>query len=279
MTARRSLARVEAYHLLRSPAVLISLALTMPLLALGPGSDDSFVRYKVLAGAGCAVLAVGTGVAAALAAARTRRSGTAELFGSLPVGASDVTSAHLLSVGVALLPAVVVLVALAGRLQVWDGLAVPELPGLAEPPDPDRLTPSVVALAQGPLVVVLAGVAGVAVGLWVRSSLASTLVLFLGGYLLPLPMLWWSWDWRRWLVPLAHGLDVDSVLGGPQGTVLVVHGVETAAMGWHLLYLLGLIAVVAAIAHARSRPGQWARFLPAGGVAVGAGAVQVVTAR
>jgi len=47
---------------MRSPAILVFLALSsvFPLVALEAGQEDSLVRYKVLVGAGCVVLAVGT---------------------------------------------------------------------------------------------------------------------------------------------------------------------------------------------------------------------------
>lgn len=226
---------------------------SLPLLALGPGTDDDFVRYKLLAGAGCVMLAIGTGVAAVVAATRSRRSGTEELFAALPAPASSVTTAQLLSVAVAVVPAVVVLAALALRLQAWDGLAVPMVPGEAGVTGPKRMTPPLTAFAQGPAVIVLFGVAGVALGVWVR-SLAVSVSLVLGfGYMLPLPMLWWSWDWQRWLVPLAHGLDLGPSVATARGTVQVVRDSDTAAMGWHLLYLLALVALVAASALARHR--------------------------
>ncbi len=71
------LAVVESRPLLRSPAVVGSLVLSLPLLALGPDAyrgDDTFVRYKLLAGAGCVILAIGVGISSSLAAARDRRS-------------------------------------------------------------------------------------------------------------------------------------------------------------------------------------------------------------
>ena len=56
------MAATEAHHLMRSPAILVFLALSsvFPLVALEAGQEDSLVRYKVLVGAGCVVLAVGT---------------------------------------------------------------------------------------------------------------------------------------------------------------------------------------------------------------------------
>lgn len=257
--------------MLRSPVVAASMVLSLPLLAIEPGTDDSFVRFKLLVGAGCVMLAVGVGVASGLAAARARRSGTMELFGSLPVSASCITSAQLLSTVASVVPAVIVLSILAVRMQVWDGLAVPAIPGTVVGAGPARLSPSLAGFLQGPALVALSGVTGVALGVWVRSSVAASMALIVSGYLLPLPMLWWSWDWQRWLVPLAHGLDTAPQLVGPHGTVLVVHGQETAAMGWHVLYLLALTAVVAAAAVARDRT-RWASCLAAGGLAVGAGA-------
>lgn len=271
---------MEAGRLLRAPAVLASLLLSLPLLAFGPGTAEFFVRYKLLTGSGCVILAIGTGVGAAVAATRIRRSGAEELFASLPAPASSVTSAQVLSVVVAVVPAVVILAALAARLQAWDGLAVPPVPGEASVTGPTRLTPPLAAWAQGPAVVVLLGVAGVALGVWVRSLALSVCVLLGTGYLLPLPMLWWSWDWQRWLVPLTHGLDLGPSVVGANGEGQAVLGSDITAMGWHLLYLLGVIAVVAAIALARRPEARWQPFLAAGGVAVGAGAgaLQVVAA-
>ena len=46
---------------MRSPPILVSLALSLPLVALEAGQEDSLVRYKVLVGAGCVVLAVAPG--------------------------------------------------------------------------------------------------------------------------------------------------------------------------------------------------------------------------
>lgn len=274
------LARVEANRLLRAPPVLASLALSLALLAVDPGSDDYFVRFKLLAGAGCVILAVGVGVAAVMAASRSRRSGTEELFESLPASGASVSTAQVLAVGVAVIPAVLVLAALAVRMQAWDGLAAPAVPGEAGLSGPMRLTPPLAAWVQGPAVVVLAGVAGVALGAWVRSLAISVCVLLGAGYLLPLPMLWWSWGWQQWLVPLAHGLEMGTPLAGPQGPMMVVEGTDPTAMGWHVLYLLALTAVVAAVALARHRELRWAPILAAAGLAVGAGAgsLQVVTA-
>jgi len=276
MNVSTTLAGAEARRLLRSPAFLVALGLSCVFLAWGPGRDDIFLRYKILVGAGLDILAAGTGVALGLAASRSRRSGTDELFASLPAPAASRTTAQLLAAGASVAVGIGLLLALAVRMQAWNGLAVPSIPGTT---DPGRLTPTVVALAQGPALVALAGVVGVALGLWVRSAAVWATAVVGGFYFAPIPMLFWSWDRRRWLLPMADGLDSGGyVMVGPQRPVLVVYGADTTAMAWHVLYVIALVVVVALFAVRRHRPVRRLPCLAAGGLGAIAGTLQVITA-
>jgi len=276
MNVSTALARVEA-RLLGSPAFLVALGLSCIFLAAGPGRDDIFLRYKLLVGAGSDILAAGTGVALGLAASRSRRSGTDELFASLPAPAASRTTAQLLAAGASVAAAIGLVLALVVRMQAWEGLALPWVPGTT---DPGRLTPTVIALAQGPALVALAGVVGVALGLWVRSVAVWATAFVVGAYFAPIPMLFWSWDRRRWLLPMADGLVTDGyVTVGPQRAVLVVHGPDTTAMAWHVLYVIALVVGVALLAVRRHRPIRRLPCLAVGGLGAIAGTLQVITAR
>ncbi|MGH9224189.1 MAG: hypothetical protein ACRD2W_10515, partial [Acidimicrobiales bacterium] len=186
------------------------------------------------------------------------------------------TTAQLVAAGASVAVSVGVLVVLALRMQAWDGLALPRVPGTT---DPGRLTPTVVALAQGPALVALAGVVGVALGLWVRSAAVWATALVGGFYFLSIPMLYWSWDRRRMLVPMADGLVTGGYVPvGPQRSVLVVHGADATSMAWHVLYVVALVAAVALVAMRRHRPLRRLPCLAVGGLGAVAGALQVTTA-
>lgn len=168
------LTRVEARRLARHPllvlGLLLSIAEFVPAIVLS-GREQTDVAFIFLTGAGFLPLGVGTFVAANLAALRSWRNGTDELELASPMPARRRTAAQLLAVGGAVAVAVALLAAVSVALQVWDGLPH-VLPG-----GDARRIPTPAEFVQGPLVVALLGVSGVALARWVRSRLVAPLLL------------------------------------------------------------------------------------------------------
>lgn len=218
-----SLSRVELLRFVRHPLVILGLALVAVLARAMLAGDESRV---VMNGLGLWPLLLLGFATMHLAVSRDRRARVEELVGSMPAGSETRTVAHLVSVAVV---AVVVAV-------VWLGLILVVL-------GPDRTatvrtwsysgiewTPSPFELAQ-PLLVAAAVLAlAVAVGRWWRHPVA--------GFLVPLvlfmsPLMWF-------LPPVVEGGLVE------QGGRLVE--LPPAAVGWHLVYLAGWIAVAGSAA-------------------------------
>jgi hypothetical protein len=243
--ATLALTRLEGRRLVTHPAFALGLLLTFTYAF---GSDVEFFRHRLLLGGVLGGTAVGVMVAANLIASRARRHGTEELYDSLPVTGATRTVAHLLAVGWGVGAGVVVVAVTFVAARGWDGLAVPAASELYVG---EQVRPALAELAQGPLFVAFAGVLGVAMASWIPSTVVAVVVAVVGLSQVQVPMvLWWgmgtgSW----WLLPLVHDLDV---VGG-NGDQLVVEQVRVAAMGWHLVYLAGLVVVVAAAALARRR--------------------------
>ena len=223
----RGLARVEAGRLLRHPSFLIGTALSALLVDAAaytnilPEVDRSAVIALVL-------LAWATLIATNLAALRSRRDGTDELFGSLPTPASVRTAGHLVS-GLAAVPvAAVILGGYIAYVMVDGGIG----------------SPNVAELLVGPLLVAGGAMLGVLVARWAPhpmvAPLAVVATLFVQGKLSESNV-----SPFRWMAFSADGVGLDDGNAFP------------GQVDWHVLFLLGTIAIAAALAlsrHGFSRP-------------------------
>lgn len=242
--AVRALAGIEGRRLLAHPALLLSL---LPLVyAFAP--DQEFFRHRLLLGGVLGGTAIGVMLAANLAASRSRRHGTDELYDSLPVPASSRITAQLLAVAWGVGVGVAVLAVAYVATRAWDGLAVP---AASEPFVGERVHPTVAELAQGPLFVAFAGALGVALAAWAPSTILAVVIAVVPLSQTQIPMVLW-WGMGRgwwWFLPLVHDLDV---VGG-NGEHQLVDQVRVAAMGWHLAYLAGLVGILSVAALSRRR--------------------------
>jgi len=164
----RALGRIEARKMLLHPSFLVGMAFGLFILrgAIGSGGNVGLienVQWLVLGSLGGLVIA--TVLAANVATLRSRRSGTQELFGSLPAPPETVTVALL--TGVLLGP---VLIATVLTAVGW----------LAFRSDPD-LGPylNLFLAIQLPLTVAVLGAIGIGVGRWIPSLFGGPIVIAL----------------------------------------------------------------------------------------------------
>ncbi|MEX2292605.1 MAG: hypothetical protein WD691_02360 [Acidimicrobiales bacterium] len=230
------LARAGTRALLRHPAFLAGVALT-PLMLLLATADTAFgsapdSRDISLAIALALVpLAWLTIVAVNLIALRPRRTGTDELFAALPTP-QPVRTTALLTAGVG--PVIVAAV----LTVAWVGVVATR--------EEVRGSPEWLEIAVGPLIVVGAVAVGVAVARWlprpIFGVLAAIATMFIQARFLDVT----TWPWDR-----AAGDPVRFL-----GFIAEATGAGTAALevrpaGWHLLYLVGLVVVMASVALVR----------------------------
>ncbi|RLP93189.1 hypothetical protein [Micromonospora sp. CV4] len=229
-----ALFRIEAVRLLRHPAVLTGLLLYLALWAYEWGTGGLAHRYPVLqdedrySQVPLLLVAAGAFIASNLALTRAQRSGVAAVTDLLALAPWRRTLAQLL----APLP----LAMLSGLLV---GARVAHL--AAAPGAVGR--PSLLELVTGPLIVLLAGVAGVAVGRLTSMVAVGPLVILgmaiftlVGAVTLGRPMLkWWG------LVAIEDEFE-------PPLPADLMHRPVTA----HLVYLAACAAVCCAVALARS---------------------------
>ncbi|WP_433040755.1 hypothetical protein [Dactylosporangium sp. CS-033363] len=230
-----ALARAEAVRLVRHPLTIVAVGLFLApwVYGLVSGSADGFpvlpdaaVDLQVVA-----VFALGSGalMTANLAVLRGHRHRTEEFDGTLVLPPAWRVGAVLL----ALVPYALVVTLLAGvRLGV---LAL--LPGAVGRPDPFEVLTT-------PVVVVLFGVVGVLLGRLARSAVAAPLVLVLIVVSMFAALAAGALG-RPWLLGLTPITPLDRSYPLPAALV-------DRASGRHLLYVAGLVAVVALLALARS---------------------------
>jgi hypothetical protein len=240
--SRRSmlaLAAVESGRLLRHPAVLAATALTVWLLwRWGTGTApvlhyaDIATQFPLVPLAGAALLATN------LAVLRPHRDGAVDLYGATRLSLARRTLAHLLSV----LP----LVALGGILVAADLAWLAGMPGSVG-------TAHLAEAATGPALIALGGCLGVLLGRLVRSVALAPLVLMtlaLGSETLSELQRGGHdqrpWTWLGTLLPVPPLDPPPAALMGRPAT-------------WHLVYLLGIAAAVAALALWRSQTQAGAR--------------------
>jgi hypothetical protein len=234
--SRRSmlaLAAVESGRLLRHPAVLAATALSVWLLwRWGRGTvpvlhhADIATQFPLAPLAGAALLATN------LAVLRPHRDGAVDLYGATRLSLARRTLAHLLSV----LP----LAALGGVLVVGDLAWLAAVPASVG-------APRIAEAATGPALIVLGGWLGVLLGrVWRSVALAPLVLVGLALGSLTLAELQLGGHDQRswtWLGALLRPVPIDpppaALLGRPAT--------------WHLVYLLGITAVLAALAVWRSQ--------------------------
>jgi len=204
------------------------------------GALGTDLSTLALSGFACLPLAVATFLATNLASRRDSRSGTEELLAALPGTPSTRTVAQLLAVA----PSVAVVAVAAAAVAVF-ALGGPEVRFAT---GVERRVPSLPELAQGPLAVTVLGLAGVAVGRFVPTGLVAPVLAVV------LLVSIWPEGGLRWFAPVIN--PAVTVPGGywphPEiapRTELI--GFDVASIAWHLLYLVGLGGLAAAVAVAR----------------------------
>ncbi len=287
-------ARVEAGRMARHPAFLLGLAGTAAGIVLGRGSEDWSGQTHYESSVAWLFTWVGALVAAALAAGRQRFASDPDLFAGTPVTPGDrVLGTALGLVGPGLATALAVVVA--AVMNARDGGFI-----LGDEPYSRAMSPSLFEWAQPVLLVLLAGVVGIAVAQLRRGRLpaliVATMLLFFGGsaiwafqahplrvlhpFMFPsyeegLPASFNPANWDRSDPPLnaADGFSSSSK----------AIRFDTGALGWHLVYIAGLVLLgvwLAARMADRDGGGSRTRRLLLAGiplVLIG-GVVQVLTA-
>jgi hypothetical protein len=251
-SAVRTLALVEARRLLTHPVVALGTAIGVAsLVTQAPTAEADFLSYKYAVGVLLWPAVISVLVAANLAASRSRRSDSDELFASMPLQSHDRAAAHVASLTPALLVAAAAQAAVWIALRPWNGLSPPLLPGRDGIVQP--VTPPAAAWLQGPVLVAVGGVLGVAIARWIPTAAAVTPVAA-GLFLSSISLLWWNWGWPRFLLPFAHDLRLGSPVDVGGGSSVVVRGSQPAALTWHVVYLVGLLALLGGLALLRDAP-------------------------
>ena len=287
-------ARVEAARMARHPAFLIGVAASVAQITLRPGSEDWAGQSHYLSSTAWTFVWIGALVAAALAAGRQRFAAEPEPFPATPTTPGDrVLGTALGLLGPALATAmavafVAVMNARAGGFELGDE-------GYSR-----SITPSLFDWAQPVLLVVLAGVVGIAVAQLRRGRLAALIVgvmaVFFGGTVIwafqvhPLrvlhPFMFPTYEQRLpdSFDPAGWGVG-DPPLNPPDEYNAFWRAVrfDTAALGWHLLYVAGLVLLgvwLAARMADRDEDRSRIRWLLLAGLPllVVGGAAQVLTA-
>ena len=224
--ATLDLAAVEAKRLLLHPLVLSAGSLSALLLwRAGNGQLPVLHMADAASQVSLVPLAVGTLLAANLAVLRARRSGTEELYAATRLSATFRILAHLSAI---LLP-----VGLAMMLVILHLARLISEPGEIGRPNPFEL-------ATGPALVGLGGIVGVVVARLAPIAVAAPLtVVAVTTAHVRSNEADSSLDWFGLLViERRHPVPIE-LLGRPAG--------------WHLLYLVGLALLLAAVALLRSQ--------------------------
>ncbi len=237
------LARVEGARLLRHPVVLVALALSVASTIAWSqllGGD-----YFAVSGSGLLPLLAAL-VATNLAALRSRRSDTDELYDSLPAPARTRTLAHLLSLGWLFAGCALYVAAFTVALGGLDGFVIGY--------DGTTLTPSLAEFAQGPAAVTAVAAIGIALARWIP-FLPTGPVLAAGLVLFQMPATSWNLQsaWV-WFLPIVNAAETPPHTSFPcassgEGVSWCGEPVfQVTAVGWHLLYLAGIAVVAGALA-------------------------------
>ena len=253
------LARIEAGRMVLHPAFLVGLAATVASLTIRRGTEDWAGQGYYTAATAWTFLWMGTLAAAAMVAGRERFVADPDLFPATPATAADrvlATALGLLGpalVAAATVAAIAVLKVRAGGFVVGDE-------GYSR-----AINPSVFEWVQPVLLVVLAGVVGITVAQLRRGRLAVLLVLILAVYIGG--MMIWAFQahpvrvLHPFMFPSYEQVLPDSFTPGawrPGDPPLIPPGefstnwhvvrFDPAALGWHLVYIAGLIVLGTAVA-------------------------------
>ncbi|MGI5240695.1 hypothetical protein [Dactylosporangium sp. CA-139066] len=230
-----ALAWFEGLRLVRRPVVVAALLVLCPLWYLA--NADRAWRFAVLYEAdqwlqppGLLLGGVAL-IASNLAVTRAHRDGATALLDVLTLPLSRRVGAHL----VALLPLTAVAgVFVAGHIAVLAAL------------DGSVGRPRVFELATGPAVVLLSGAVGVLLGRIVRGAFVAPLltVAFVAYTIISLGMAPTGGSNPNWFVPVIGRAGGDPEFGLPP----LPPALMARPAGWHLMYLLGVAALVATLA-------------------------------
>jgi hypothetical protein len=217
-----ALARADGPRMLRHPSYLLILPLGILLMGVRALDQISLEMVGPLIFMLVVGLFVGTLVTANLAAVRSRRDGTDELFGSTPAPAIARTAGHLL--GVAFGPGVLALAVTVATLIFW--LIAPDS-RLMEDVEPEMLP-------QFPLAIVAIGALAIAVGRWWQSVFGGVFLLaahIFTGVIWAVPWIVWETDgsvnaWHLlYLVSFIVGFGAIALLRNRRGLALVAAAV------------------------------------------------------
>jgi len=233
-----ALARIEGRRLLCHPVFLISVGLSLFYFR---DEGDGATWQAFLDGWAFLPVAAGTLITANLAALRSRRDRTDELYGSLPAPRCVRIAGQMLG----LLWAVPVCAALLAAAYIDNRYNADHLGAL--------YTPGLVELAQGPALVIALGAIGILLARVAPSVIAGPL-LIVAIFAAQVP----GWNspetWAAWLLPLAQRVAVESGASIPceagaaaPGCGEVI-GYATSGLTWHLSYVVGLTLLAGAAA-------------------------------
>lgn len=288
-----ALAGVEAMRMVRHPAFLLGLAVTLLTCLLGTGQESWAGQTYYLHTVAWTFTWMGMLLAAALVAGRQRFLSDPDLFPATPVTGRDRVLATALGlVGPTVVAALAA--ALVALSNIRDGGYV-----LGDPGTSRAVVPPFAEWAQPVLLVALAGVVGIAVAQLRRGRLAVLGLLlfatFVGGEAVWMfqahpvrvlhPFMYPSYETKlaASYTPEGWGAgDPPLIAPGEFNSTWRAQQFDTAALGWHLPYVVGLIllGVWWAMRTADRRERAPARWL----VAVGAtlvllgGTAQILTA-
>ncbi len=228
----RPLACADVWRVLRHPAFIAGVLLT-PLMLIAATESETNWR-EVSAGTALALVPLGwmTIIATNLVALRPQRTGTDELFAALPA-AQPVRSSALLAT--ALGPVTIATVLAGGWLAFVVGSR-----------DQLRGSPQLDETAVGLLIVVGSVCVGVAVARWLPNAgfgmLAAVATIVIQLRFLDVA----TWPWNR-----TEGDPLRFLAFIAEPTGVRDDFLEIRPSGWHLLYLGGLVVVMAGVALAR----------------------------
>jgi len=232
----RPLARADLRRVLRHPAFLVGVLLT-PLMLL-PATEFASSWLDASGGIALALVPLGwsTIIATNLVALRPRRTGTEELFATLPAP-QPVRTTALLATAVG---PVVVASVLAVAWVVALGFGYPRRSGEL------RGSPQWAEIGVGVLIVAGSVCVGVGVARWVRhagfGTLAAIATMVIQVRFLDVT----TWPWSR---PAGDPLRFLAFIAEDAKTGADFLQVRPA--GWHLLYVGGLVVTMAGVALAR----------------------------
>jgi hypothetical protein len=250
-----ALARVEGRRLITHPAIIVTIALavvqSVPFLLSRDATSEHDVGWILQVSAG--VISLGALLAANLLALKSRRDGSEELFRSAPLSPAARTVA--LALAAVWVMAMITLFLLAGDVAI-------RAAGRGAATDSGRSLFPLFDLVQGPLMMGLFVLFGIAVARWVPRAFAGPVAVV--GLFVMVNVAGNAADDASWLrlVPFGPRFLDDRA------------GLEAL----HVAYLVGLAAAVLALALLRFGWTRGARAWLAGGlgVAVVTGALQLV---